>query len=50
MKTDLTLFEEYRIRRFYDEETETWWFSVLDIVRVERQRTIIRPRENTGTS
>jgi DNA-damage-inducible protein D len=27
-------FEEHAIRRFYDEETETWWFSVVDIVQV----------------
>jgi len=27
-------FEEHAIRRFYDEATETWWFSVVDIVQV----------------
>jgi hypothetical protein len=27
-------FEEHAIRRFYDEATETWWFSVADIVQV----------------
>ena len=25
-------FEEHAIRRVYDEATETWWFSVIDIV------------------
>jgi hypothetical protein len=34
MKTDLALFEDYKIRRVYDEETETWWFSVVDIIQV----------------
>lgn len=34
MKNDLAVFEEYKIRRVYDEETETWFFSVIDIVQV----------------
>ena len=34
MKTDLALFEGHEIRRHYDEATETWWFSVVDIIRV----------------
>lgn len=25
-------FENHPIRRIYDDETETWWFSVIDIV------------------
>jgi DNA-damage-inducible protein D len=28
----LVAFENYRIRRFYDEQNETWYFSVIDIV------------------
>ena len=28
----LAVFEDYRIRRFFDEETETWFFSVVDII------------------
>jgi len=27
-------FENHAIRRVYDEDTETWWFSVIDIVQV----------------
>jgi len=38
MKTDMTLFENYQIRRVYDEETEIWWFSVIDIVQVLTQQ------------
>ncbi len=38
MKTDMTLFEEYQIRRVYDEDREIWWFSVIDIVRVLTQQ------------
>jgi len=26
MKNDLAIFEEYKIRRLYDEKTETWFF------------------------
>ncbi len=34
MKNDLALFEDYKIRRLYDEETDTCFFSVVDIIRV----------------
>ena len=34
MKKDLAIFEGHKIRRTYDEETETWWFSVVDIIQV----------------
>jgi len=27
-----SLFENYRIRRHYDEKTETWFFSVVDVI------------------
>ncbi|MBS1941326.1 MAG: hypothetical protein JST38_10670, partial [Bacteroidetes bacterium] len=27
-----TLFEQHQIRRLYDDATETWWFSVIDVV------------------
>lgn len=32
MKHNLAIFEEYKIRRSYDEKTETWFFSIVDIV------------------
>lgn len=28
----LAVFEDYRIRRIYDEDSETWFFSVVDII------------------
>jgi hypothetical protein len=28
----LAIFENFRIRRHYDEKTETWYFSVIDII------------------
>jgi hypothetical protein len=31
-------FEDYAIRRVYDEPTDTWWFSVVDIVQVLTQQ------------
>jgi prophage antirepressor-like protein len=31
-------FEQHQIRRVYDEATETWWFSVVDIVQVLTQQ------------
>jgi DNA-damage-inducible protein D len=30
----LAVFEGKQIRRFYDETTETWYFSVVDIVQI----------------
>ena len=30
----LAVFENYNIRRIYDEETEIWYFSVVDIIQV----------------
>ena len=38
MKNDLAIFEGHEIRRHYDENTETWWFSVVDIIRVLTQQ------------
>jgi hypothetical protein len=26
------IFEEHKIRRIYDEDAETWWFSVVDVI------------------
>ena len=30
--TSLAIFETHKIRRHFNEETETWYFSVIDIV------------------
>ena len=38
MKKDLAVFEGYEIRRHYDEQTETWWFAVVDIIQVLTQQ------------
>lgn len=34
MKEDLTIFEDHQIRRIYDEEKETWYFSIIDIIQI----------------
>lgn len=34
MTNSLAIFEGYKIRRHYDEPTETWHFSVIDIIQV----------------
>ena len=33
-KNSLAVFEDYNIRRIYDEESEKWYFSVVDIIQV----------------
>ena len=32
MNSNPAIFEDYKIRRVYDEETETWFFSVTDVI------------------
>jgi hypothetical protein len=39
MDQNLTVFEDYKIRRIYDEKTDTWYFSVVDIVQVLIQQS-----------
>ena len=34
MKNNLAIFEDYKIRRVYDEKSEIWFFSIIDIVQV----------------
>ena len=38
MSLQSALFENHIIRRVYDDDTETWWFSVVDIVQVLTQQ------------
>ncbi len=39
MKKDPAIFEGHEIRRIYDEKTETWFFSVVDIIQVLTQQS-----------
>lgn len=50
MNNDLAIFEGYQIRRRYDEKTETWWFSVVDIVRVLTQQPNHRKAQSYWTT
>jgi len=38
MSTTLTPFEDYNIRRLYDEEKEAWYFSVTNIIQALTQQ------------
>lgn len=37
--TSLAIFETHKIRRYFDEKTETWYFSVIDIVAALTEQT-----------
>jgi DNA-damage-inducible protein D len=39
MKNKLAIFEDYKIRRVYDENTETCYFSVVDIIQALLQQS-----------
>ncbi len=39
MKNDLAIFEDYQIRRVYDEKDEIWYFSVIDIIQILTQQS-----------
>lgn len=38
MENKPAIFEDYKIRRIYDEKTETWFFSVIDIIQALTQQ------------
>ena len=42
----LAIFENYKIRRHYDEQSETWYFSVVDILQVLIQQTDYQAARN----
>ena len=42
MPTEPALFENTPIRRVYDDATDTWWFSVVDIIKVLTQQPDIK--------
>jgi len=46
MKTSPAIFENYKIRRAYDEKTETWYFSVVDIIQVLLQQPDFQAARN----
>jgi DNA-damage-inducible protein D len=42
-KSQLAIFENYKIRRYYDEKEEVWYFSIIDIILVLTESN--RPRK-----
>ena len=46
MKNDLILFEDYKVRRLFDDETEIWYFSVIDIVQILTQQPDFQSARN----
>ncbi len=40
------LFEQHSVRRIYDAETATWWFSVVDIIQVLLQHESFQAARN----
>jgi hypothetical protein len=46
MRSQPALFEEHQIRRVYDEATETWLFSVIDIIQVLTQQSNYQAARN----
>ena len=46
MKIIPVIFEDREIRRAYDEETETWFFSVVDIIQVLTQQPDFQAARN----
>jgi hypothetical protein len=46
MKAQPAFFEAQQIRRVYDDATETWWFSVVDIVQALTQQSDYQAARN----
>src|SRR5580658_2395893 len=46
MKNETAVFEGHGIRRIYDEKTQTWFFSVVDIIRVLTDQTDYQAARN----
>lgn len=46
----LTLFENYKIRRHYDEEKEVWYFSVIDVVAALTEQTDFKMAQSYWTT
>jgi DNA-damage-inducible protein D len=46
MENSLAVFEDYEIRRSYDETAEIWYFSVVDIIRVLIQQPDFQAARN----
>lgn len=48
--SSLAIFETYKIRRHFDEKTETWYFSVIDIVAVLTEQVDFKKAKSYWTT
>jgi hypothetical protein len=46
VKKSLAIFEGHEIRRLYDEKTEVWWFSIVDIIQVLTEQPSYKAAQN----
>ena len=46
MKDSVAFFDDFKIRRLYDEQTGTWYFSVVDIIQVLIQQPDFQAARN----
>lgn len=46
MENNPTFFEDYKIRRVYDEKNETWFFSVIDVIQALIQQPDFQAARN----
>jgi len=46
MENSPAIFEDYKIRRQYDEKTDTWYFSVVDIIQILIQQKDFQTARN----
>ncbi len=49
-ETSLAIFENFKIRRHYDEQKETWYFSIIDIVAVLTEQTDFKKAKSYWTT
>ena len=46
MENSLAIFDDYKIRRHFDEEIDTWYFSVVDIIQILIQQKDFQTTRN----
>ena len=48
--TSLAIFETHKIRRYFDEKKETWYFSVIDIIAALTEQTDFKKAQSYWTT
>lgn len=49
-ETSLAIFENFKIRRYYDDQKETWYFSIIDIVAALTEQTDFKKAKSYWTT